>query len=395
MRRLPAQLVALVTAVAFTFGCGGAPQPTEAASPSPSEMSASSSPTATTTRKPHPEGWRALPKAPTSLGLINVWTGRMVLASLEACCQNMDGDVIYAYRPGTRTWRAMPRYPHGARVRSAFVWTGTELIQVGGSREVPNPGGPWQLVTTRNGMALNPQTRQWRPIADAPSDVPIQIVVWTGDEAIFADGTSLLRYDPTTDRWTTGEPLPGVERGQPTVVWTGKEVVVWGGSTLVHGKRFDTEISLRDGYAYRPDRDRWRLLPAAPIGAWGSVGVWDGQEVLVWGGGATRNQGAERFTQDQGAAYDPATNTWRQLPQAPVAKYQSYVLTGAWTGRELVVFTGRGGGAAFTPKTDTWRPLPPGPKEWLGGLRSVWTQRSLVVLPQSFGSQGWEYFPGY
>jgi len=399
MRRRPAQVVALATVAAFVFACGGPATTSRPTAPSAPRSSASSTPTPTPSSTPtpstHPEGWRSLPSPPTSLGLVNVWTGQVVLASLRGCCQNMDGDVIYAFRPGARTWRAMPPYPHGPRVGSAFVWTGSELIQTGGAREMSDPNGPWMTEPTRDGMALNPATRQWRPIADSPRQVPTQIVFWTGDEAIFADSTRLLRYDPTSDRWATGAALPGVVRGQPTIVWTGQELVVWGGSVLVRGKRSDTEMSLRDGYAYRPGSDRWRPLPAAPIGAWGAAGVWDGGEVLVWGGTATRDQGAERFTQDQGAAYDPATNSWRQLPQAPVADYQGLVLAGAWTGREFVVYTGRGGGAAYRPRTDEWRRLPPGPTRWLGGMDAIWTERSLVLLPESYGRKVWEYFPGY
>jgi hypothetical protein len=395
MRRLLASVIVSMAAVALA-ACGS---PVTTAGPSatgvpPSASATPTAPSATPTRV-HPEGWRRIPAAPTGLGLVNVWTGQLVLASPQGCCQNMDGEFIYAYRPSTQTWRAMPRYPLGERLGSAFVWTDSELIQVGGSREIPNADGPWLLKPTRNGMALDPQTRQWRRIADAPGEVPTTVVAWTGEAAIFADGTSLLRYDPSSDEWATGTPMPGVERYSPAVVWTGREVVVWGGSVVVSGKHTGGLMSLRDGYAYRPDRDTWRLLPAAPIGAWGSIGVWDGHEVLVWGGSATRNHGAEEFPQQEGAAYDPATNSWRQLPRAPIGRYDTYRLVGAWTGREFVVYTPRGGGAAYRPKTDQWRALPPGPTRWLGDLDAVWTERSLVLLPGSFGRRAWEYFPGY
>jgi hypothetical protein len=395
-----ASTVVLVVAAA----CGGSStssSPTSSPSPtSTTTVTATASPS--TPVPPHAEGWRRIPDPPTSLGLINVWTGREVLASLEGCCQSMDGPLIYAYGPAKRAWRTLPRYPLGERVGSAFVWTGTELIQVGGRREIPNPGGPWTTREVRNGMALNPETRTWRRIAGAPQAVPTQVVVWTGKEAIFADAESLLRYNPSTDTWSRGRPIPGVDRGLPTVVWTGRELVVWGGSMIVRHGRSDYDMSLRDGYAYRPATDHWRSLPAAPIGAWGAVGAWDGHRVLVWGGEATRNQGRERFVQDQGAAYDPITNAWSGLPQAPIPGTHSWDLTGAWTGRELVVIvtalrhSEHSEGAAYNPNTGRWRALPPGPtSEWLGGVRSVWTDQALVVLPGPFGRQALQYFPGY
>ena len=220
--------------------------------------------------------------------------------------------------------------------------------------------------------------------------------------SIQAHAESLLRYNPSTDTWSRGRPIPGVDRGLPTVVWTGRELVVWGGSMIVRHGRSDYDMSLRDGYAYRPATDHWRSLPAAPIGAWGAVGAWDGHRVLVWGGEATRNQGRERFVQEQGAAYDPITNAWSGLPQAPIPGTHSWDLTGAWTGRELVVIvtalrhSEHSEGAAYNPNTGRWRALPPGPTgEWLGGVRSVWTDQALVVLPGPFGRQALQYFPGY
>lgn len=353
-----------------------------------------------------PGGWRALPPAPTALGLVNVWTGREVLASLQACCQSMDGRVVYAYDPGTRTWRLLPKFPLGTRVGSAFVWTGRELLQVGGSRDRTDPEAMASdhLVPVRSGMALDPMTARWRAVAAAPRDVPTQVTLWTGTEAVFADSTSLLQYDPSNDRWTVGTPVPGEPRYRPAVVWTGSEVVVWGGEVdrpdpadpgFVH------ELSLRDGYAYTPATNRWRAIPAAPIGAWDSVGVWTGHQVLVWGGTSTRNQGAEQYRQARGAGWDPRTGAWTLIPQAPIPDAWGYQLAGAWTGRELVVVTtgarSTGAGGAFDPASGAWRalPLPRGWDEGPGYLASVWTGRSLVVLPGSYGRTGWEYYPGY
>ena len=104
------------------------------------------------------------------------------------------------------------------------------------------------------------------------------------------------------------------------------------------------------------------VLPSAPIeGRIGSVGVWTGSEMIVWGGSQTRPTGGEDLivrdslrpgpaggedvivtvTVDgaeeplaDGAAYNPATNTWRKLSPAPIGG-RSYA-SAAWTGTELV-----------------------------------------------------------
>jgi hypothetical protein len=406
-RRLVTSMVVGLLALAVAAGCGGSDTPpsTRTTTVTPSTTSAEPSTTPTTTPTVAPEGWRALPEPPGAFGLINVWTGREVLASWSACCENMDGRVIHAYDPATRTWRSLPKFPLGSRHASAFVWTGQELLQVGGSRDRSDPEAKMfdDLVPVRNGMALDPDTGRWRAIADAPRDMPfIEWTVWTGSEAIFADSTSLLRYKPSSDRWTVGKPVPGEHRGSPAVVWTGDEVVVWGGG-ITRSDPDEPEsqrgLSVRDGYAYNPATNRWRTVPAAPIGASGSIGVWTGEQVLVWGGTSTRNQGAEHYAQTQGASWDPRTGDWTLIPAAPTKNIPWYDLTGAWTGRELVVVTGNGTqagqGAAFDPATWTWRAVPLPWDVRACALISVWTDRSLVVLPGSFCDSGWEYYPGY
>jgi hypothetical protein len=402
-RRLGTSMMVGLLALAGAAACGGSetPKSTSTTTVSPSTSSSAAPPT-TTTPAPVvvPEGWRALPEAPSALGLVNVWTGTEVLASFAACCEGMDGRVIYAYNPDTRTWRSLPKYPLGSRVGSAFVWTGEELLQVGGYRDRTDSEAHEShfRVPVRDGMALDPATGQWRAIADAPRDMPlIKWTVWTGSEAIFADSTSLLRYKPSSDRWTVGKPVPGEHRGSAAVVWTGDEVVVWGGSiTNPDPDRGVRWLSLRDGYAYNPATNRWRSVPAAPIGASGSIGVWTGQQVLVWGGTSTRNQGAEEYAQTQGASWDPRTGDWALIPQAPLTELDHFLATGAWTGRELVVVTRTGEGAAYNPASESWRAIPPsGWGGWPGGLARVWTGRSLIVLPAGFGAIGWEYHPGY
>src|SRR5204862_390002 len=64
-----------------------------------------------------------------------------------------------------------------------------------------------------------------------------------------------------------------------------------------------------------------------------------------------------------GMAYTPATNSWEELPPAPLAGRQS--LTGAWDGSELILVGGSdadgnvfSGAAAYDPARRSWRRLP-------------------------------------
>ena len=86
-------------------------------------------------------------------------------------------------------------------------------------------------------------------------------------------------------------------------VWTGKEVIIWGGSRL----RGDSLRSyyVRTGAAYNPKTDAWRRVPAAPIpGGGGYSAIWTGNEMILWGD----PQGSRGSSGNIGAAYDPATN---------------------------------------------------------------------------------------
>ena len=82
--------------------------------------------------------------------------------------------------------------------------------------------------------------------------------VWTGSEMIVwggNNGPAYLgggKYNPTTDSWssvsTTNEP---VYRGGHTAVWTGTEMIIWGGHDPV------PNVPVNTGGRYNPGTDSW------------------------------------------------------------------------------------------------------------------------------------------
>ena len=142
-----------------------------------------------------------------------------------------------------------------------------------------------------------------------------------------------------------------------SAVWTGTEMVIWGGRVPGGGPK-------ADGAAYDPARDRWRRLPPPPVaGRFGHAAVWTGTEMLVWGGLRPARSGRSEVALADGAAYQPATRTWRPIAPAPLAGD-----TALWTGTELLAFgrVGAGseprlGGAAYDPRTGSWRRLATSP----------------------------------
>jgi N-acetylneuraminic acid mutarotase len=195
------------------------------------------------------------------------------------------------------------------------------------------------------------------------------LIVWGGyvysgfsDETVKGDG---FKFDPRSNTWEpiAASPLQG--RSVPATVWTGRELLIWGGS-----QDPDHQSFFEDGAAYDPRTDSWRVLPRAPISARAGLSVWTGRELIVWGTAVRADlpwrAGVADSPPRDGAAYDPETDSWRPISDAPVEMSDA---TAVWTGREMIVFgaaldgnnrseTETAIGAAYDPATDGWRKLP-------------------------------------
>lgn len=172
--------------------------------------------------------------------------------------------------------------------------------------------------------------------------------------------------------WRTIAPPPIPATGGMAAAWTGRQLVVWGGSGTASEDAGGSWHPSGTGAAYDPVSDRWDVLPAAPVAARvGATAVWTGREVLFWGGAA----GHDRFF-DDGAAYDPVTRRWRKLPPAPIGPRSDH--DAVWTGREMLVWGGIDqccpidseihdpAAAAYDPATDRWRRVADVPGPWSG-----------------------------
>jgi N-acetylneuraminic acid mutarotase len=169
-------------------------------------------------------------------------------------------------------------------------------------------------------------------------------------------------------RWSVLPAAPIAHRDGASVVWTGSELLVWGGASGAEDHQLHA-----DGAAYDPESGGWRLLPASPLSPRvGQAAVWTGAEMVVWGGYERGGYTPSEPTAD-GAAYDPTTNRWRALPAAPLSARGD--ATAVWTGAEVVVLGGQpggggqpgevggstqtyGDGAAYDPSTDRWEQIP-------------------------------------
>lgn len=325
-----------------------------------------------------------------------VWTGQEILVWGTVS----DGYASYTaggrYNPATDSW--FPMSQQGAptpRLDHQAVWTGGEMIVFGG-REPDQSNFTYTFVT---GGRYNPATDTWTatPVQPATPEAHSrfsciwtgsEMIVWGGDDGQYDYLSTGGRYDPKADLWSalSTSSAPEARAGQ-TAVWTGEDMIVWGGINRGPSES-GSEVMLRTGARYSPDRDEWTPLPTdgwCPSGRTDHVAVWTGSAMLIWSG-LDWSTGYNVRRRD-GGMYDPMVNTWSNLPLGSV----STSILGAyevWTGAEWVLWGGgyfwdqrSNAGAIFDPATSTWRPMAvdwhtPTPRT-AGG--HVWTGQEMVV----------------
>jgi hypothetical protein len=215
---------------------------------------------------------------------------------------------------------------------------------------------------------------------------PGHTAIWTGTEMIVYGGTRTNgtpgggKYNPVTDIWLPTAPYY-TDKYSHTAVWTGTEMIIWGGDSLFIGGNWTST-----GRRYDPSIDAWFPISSvnAPLSPSGHTAIWTGTEMIVWGGG-TR----------PGGKYDPITDTWSPISafQAPPA-LSGY--TAVWTGTEMIVWHGNAVvGGKYDPVTDSWIPISSvnAPTQ-NSGHTAVWTGTEMIVWGWRSGTNtGGKYNP--
>ena len=241
---------------------------------------------------PESDTWTPMAKAnqpPPRTAHTALWTGSTMLiwGGLSTMTPLGSGG---AYDPASNTWKALPsQNAPSARFSHAAAWTGAQMIVWGGSNFTD-----WQS----NGRVFDPAGASWTGMtaaAGAPSAREGATGVWTGKELLIWGGWTGGPYENTggllagagagkAGTWTTtsiaGAPAP---RGDHVAVWTGKELVVWGGCG---GDSCATLFG--DGGRFVPGKDggSWTAIEAqsALEARRGATGVHTGSSVVIWGG---------------------------------------------------------------------------------------------------------------
>lgn len=177
------------------------------------------------------------------------------------------------------------------------------------------------------------------------------------------------KFNFATNTWislsTSGAPSP---RCDVSMVWTDDKLIVYGGMTI--SGYYSKAYKISDGGIYDPNSNSWSSIPSPPSNIFQPSNrhtiVWTGSEMIVWGG-YTSSGSSNFFTgqQNQGAKYNPSSNNWNSISTPPSSFVGRGMSNYAWTGSEMIVWAGRvdgnnynswtTDGCIYNPTSDIWR----------------------------------------
>ena len=236
---------------------------------------------------------------------------------------------------------------------------------------------------------------------NAPVGTQKHTAVWTGDGIVIIGGysdnesasvASAASYDPRTDVWKTFEvPAAFGARHDALAVWTGKEVLIWGGFRKVGNS---TEW-IYDGALLDPQTGSWKLI-AKPtwwtpvVSTWEfdprQSLIWTGDKAIIWGG-------VDPDGKPLGAILNPESQVFSKMNTS--SEWAPQRLAGhsaIWTGKNMVIWGGYKGlsdafrqitaeGAVYNPANDSWSPTAiQGAPTARAGHQAVWTGSKMVVI---------------
>ncbi len=212
-------------------------------------------------------------------------------------------------------------------------------------------------------------------LAIVRDDEPTDLVTGPSEDATSTGGV-----------WRPLAPSPLSARDQGIAVWTGREVVIAGGSdTTPCSANADCLIDLAplgDGAAYDPTADSWRTIADAPEPFVNGEATWTGTQVLVLA------HPKNAVSDNSLSGYDPSADRWKTHADPPVDGLQSMT----WTGDSWVGITSHGTSDEtawrYRPGIDSWEALPADPIGQLSDRAIVWTGTELVLVGSRYDQPG-------
>ena len=229
-----------------------------------------------------------------------------------------------------------------------------------------------------------PSPGSWAPAKPLPVD-RFEAYAATSNEKIYFIGgiTGILGdlrsikesdrvdvYDPASDAWSDGPPLPldAPKHHLAVAVVDGKIYVVGGFVGVVGGDPPGTFHPIATSFVL--DGGTWRRVADQPLARGAATAQAIDGKIYVAGGGDNEN-----FARADVFVYDPAIDAWSPRASMPTAREHvascatggKMIAVGGWNGPQKNVTAAA---EVYDPKSDSWKRLPdlPTPRGGLGGI---------------------------
>jgi N-acetylneuraminic acid mutarotase len=243
--------------------------------------------------------------------------------------------MVYEYDPATNRWAkktsmALPSH------HVAFTTYHDKIYAFGGF--VLPESGPPGWVPVNNAWEYDPVADAWRALAPMPSRRGSALAAVANDKIYVIGGAATIpgsketavfpthphmsvgtveEYDPAANTWRERSPMP-TPRNHAAIGAVNGKIYVIGGRVGAAFIGLASDISVVE--EYDPDTDQWSgpraRMPIArsALGA----GVYRGR-IYVAGGEYQDPHMMATFRALE--AYDPASNTWTEMPPMPVSRH--------------------------------------------------------------------------
>lgn len=261
------------------------------------------------------------------------------------------------YTPADQSWTQVPSAPVTDYGQVEAFWTGRVIVLLS------TPPGAGRGADRVNAQTYDPATDKWTRLPDLPlptghaADAVVavgagdQIYVWsmwslntpTGPGSFTTSaGVDSYTLDVRPQRWVENSLTLPDRMASSTPLWTGSEIVMpatfyWLGAA----SRGPAQMN-RAGVMLDPATSATRPIRHGPVDDLNAQYLWTGAALLAFNTGTDTSDANGHVYPGGAAAWDPSTNAWTRLPNAPLAGYGTVAV---WTGRSVLVW-----GNLFTPR---------------------------------------------
>ncbi|WP_455245553.1 Kelch repeat-containing protein [Petrachloros mirabilis] len=282
--------------------------------------------------------------------------------------------------PDSGTWRTAAPAPT-KRTEVAAAMLGDKIYVVGGFEE-PSLSNILNLAISPKVEVYDPATDRWT--ATAPLPVRLHhagIGVVAGKLYVIGGYTqaglstwspvgTVYAYDPATDRWKEGAPMPTARGALSVTEHDGKLYAIGG---------YDRKANPSAVEVYDPSSNTWTARAPLPTPRDHLATATASGKLYAIGGRVNGDYGRNLAVTEQ---YDPATDRWVRVADLPTARSG---ITASVVDGTIYVFGGEGAkgtfheNEAYDPASDAWLSMAPMPTA-RHGLGSAVTQGHIHVM---------------